>query len=128
MSTLLPFLTLNQTFDQVDQWAREKLTSAGLRVVPTFDLQIARLAHPDCSCPHHGTEECSCQLVILLVYGKQEDPATLVIHSRDDKTWISLATPLETHSCQSLESSVRRMLVPNHANSSASVAATYDKQ
>ncbi len=126
MSTLLPFLTLNQTFDQGEDWVRETLTNGGFRVVPTFDLQIARLAHPDCSCPHHGTEECSCQMVILLVYGKQEDPATLVIHAQDDKTWISLATPIETHSRQSLESSVRRMLVPYHTNSSASVDATCD--
>src|SRR6266540_5902664 len=124
MSMPLPFLTLSKTCEQVDVWVREKLTSAGLRVVPTFDLQIARLAHPDCSCPHHGTEECSCQLVILLVYGKQEDPVTLVIHGQDDKTWISLATPIETHSRQSLESSVRRMLVPHHTTSSPAVDAT----
>ncbi len=126
MSTLLPFLTLNQTFDQGEEWVRETLTNGGFRVVPTFDLQIARLAHPDCSCPHHGTEECSCQMVILLVYGKQEAPATLVIHGQDDKTWISLATPIETHSRQSLESSVRRMLVAYHTSSSASVDATCD--
>lgn len=126
MSTLLPFLTLNQTCEQVDMWAREKLTQAGLRVVPTFDLQIARLAHPDCSCPHHGTEQCSCQLVILLVYGKQEDPATLVIHGQDDKTWVSLATPMETRSRHSLEASVRHMLIPHHSSSSTSLAATME--
>jgi hypothetical protein len=111
MSALLPFLTLEQTCEQTDQWVREKLTFAGLRVVPTFDLQIARLAHPECECPNHGTEQCSCQMVILLVYGKQEDPATLVIHGQDGKTWISMATPMETRSRQRLESSVRHMLV-----------------
>ena len=111
MSALLPFLTLEQTCEQTDRWVREKLTYAGLRVVPTFDLQIARLAHPECECPNHGTEQCSCQMVILLVYGKQEDPATLVIHGQDGKTWISMATPMGTRSGQSLESSVRHMLV-----------------
>jgi hypothetical protein len=126
MSALLPFLTLNQTCGQVDTWVREKLTRAGLQVVPTFDLQIARLAHPDCSCPHHGTEQCSCQLVILLVYGKQEDPATLVIHGQDGKTWISLATPMETRSHQSLEASVRHMLIPHHTTSSHSVDTTLE--
>ena len=114
MSTLLPFLTLDQTCGQVDSWIREKLIQAGYRVVQTFDLQIARLAHPDCTCPNHGTESCSCQLVILLVYGKQEEPATLVIHGQDDKTWVSLATPMETRARQSLEASVRHMLIsPN---------------
>ena len=110
MSTLAPFLTLSETCEQVDRWVRESLSRAGLRVVPTFDLQIARLAHPDCSCPHHGTEKCSCQLVILLVYGKQAEPATLVIHGQDGKTWLSFATPLEARSQESLEASVRNLL------------------
>jgi hypothetical protein len=111
MSALLPFLILEQTCEQTDRWVREKLTQAGLRVVPTFDLQIARLAHPECECPNHGTEQCSCQMVILLVYGKQQDPATLVMHGQDGKTWISMATPTETRSRQTLESSVRHVLV-----------------
>src|SRR6266511_5213051 len=122
MSTLLPFLTPNETFDQADEWVRETLTNGGFRVVPTFDLQIARLAHPDCSCPHHGTEQCSCQLVILLVYGTQEEPATLVIHGQDGKTWISFSTPMETRSHQSLEASVRHLLMFPHSDSSVAVA------
>jgi hypothetical protein len=125
MSALLPFLALDQTCQQVDVWVREELAQAGLRVVPTFDLQIARLAHPDCACPHHGTDACSCQLVILLVYGKQESPATLVIHGQDGKSWISFATPLETHSRQSLESSVRHTLIPRFPGPS-SVESAYD--
>ena len=112
MTTLLPFLTLDQTYEQVDVWIREKLSQAGFCVVQTFDLQIARLAHPDCTCPNHGTDACSCQLVILLVYGKQADPATLVIHGQDEKTWVALATPIEVRSRHSLEATVRHMLIP----------------
>jgi hypothetical protein len=128
MSALLPFLTLVQTCEQTDRWVREKLTQAGLRVVPTFDLQIARLAHPECECPNHGTEQCSCQMVILLVYGKQEDPVTLVMHGQDGKTWISMATPMETRSRQTLESSVRHILVhlPHHLLE-AGISAGYVK-
>src|SRR5512147_1236667 len=111
MSALLPFLTLEHTCEQTERWVREKLTHAGLRVVPTFDLQIARLSHPECECPNHGTQQCSCQMVILLVYGKQEDPATLVIHGQDGKTWLSMASPMDAHSRQTLETSVRHMLV-----------------
>jgi hypothetical protein len=123
MSALLPFLTLDETCGQVDTWIRERLTQAGLRVVQTFDLRIARLAHPDCTCPNHGTEACSCQLVILLVYGKQADPATLVIHGQDAKTWVSLATPMEIRSRQSLEASVRHMLIlPPHPPASLDAA------
>jgi hypothetical protein len=125
MSALLPFLTLDQTCEQVDTWVRAKLTEAGWRVVPTFDLRIARLAHSDCPCPHHGTESCSCQLVILLVYGRQKSPATLVIHGQDGKSWISFATPQETFSRQSIESSVRHTLSPRYPGSSSPEAA-YD--
>jgi hypothetical protein len=125
MNALLPFLALDQTCQQVDVGVRQALTQAGLRVVPTFDLQIARLAHPDCACPHHGTDACSCQLVILLVYGKQESPATLVLHGQDGKSWISFATPPETHSRQSIESSVRHTLIPRFSGPS-SVETAYD--
>ena len=121
MNALLPFLTREETAAQVDIWVRQRLTQAGFRVVPTFDLQVARLAHPDCSCPHHGTDQCTCQMVILLVYGKHENPATLVIHGQDGKTWLSLATPLETHSRQALETSVRHTLTVLHADEPASV-------
>ena len=106
----MPFLTLEQNCEQVDIWVREKLTHAGLRVIPTFDLQIARLGHSDCPCPNHGTEQCSCQLVILLVYDEREGPATLVIHGQDDKAWLSMVTPIHQRSGQSLEILVRDML------------------
>lgn len=119
MSSLLPFLTVNRACEQVDKSVRATLTSAGMQIVQTFDLQIARLAHPDCSCPHHGTEQCSCQLVVLLVYGKQQDPATLVLHGQDGKTWISLATPPETRSRHNLESSVRHLLIDDYSDSIA---------
>lgn len=121
MITLSPFLTLSESCKQVDEWVRASLSRAGLRVVPTFDLQIARLAHPDCSCPHHGTEQCSCQLVILLIYGKQEEPATMVIHGRDGKTWLSFSTPLETRAHGPLETTVRNLLMVHQSD--LSVAA-----
>jgi hypothetical protein len=128
MSSLLPFLTVNQTCEQVDKSVRATLTSAGMQIVQTFDLQIARLAHPDCSCPHHGTEQCSCQLVVLLVYGKQQDPATLILHGQDGKTWISLATPPETRSRHNLESSVRHLLIDNYSDSIAGANINYGLQ
>jgi len=121
MSTLLPFLTLSENCKQVDGWVRARLSRASLRVVQTFDLQIARLAHPDCSCPHHGTEQCSCQLVLLLIYGEQEEPATLVIHGQDGKTWLSFSTPLEARGHEPLETAVRNLLRHNLAD--LSVAA-----
>src|SRR5512146_3259502 len=112
MSALLPFLTLDRTCEQVDAWVCQSLTDAGLRIVQTFDLQVARLAHPDCPCPHHGTDECNCQMVILLVYRKQGVPATLVIHGQDDRSWVSLASPMGKRPNQQLEAAIRHFLIP----------------
>ncbi len=94
MSTLIPFLALEQPGEVVQAWVTQQLTAAGFHLVQTFDLQAARLSHEDCPCPHHGTDACDCQLVVLLVYYRQEEPSTLVIHSRDHSTWISIAGPV----------------------------------
>jgi hypothetical protein len=93
MSALLPFLALEQTCEQVHVWVIQQLTQADFRAVQTFDLHVARQAHPDCPCPHHGTSACNCQMIVLLVYQKTDDPVTLVIHGQDDRTWLSLANP-----------------------------------
>ena len=126
MSTLMPFLVLDQTCDQVLAWVSQQLTSAGFRVVQTFDLQVARLAHPDCPCPHHGTNDCNCQMVVLLVYGKQDDPATLVIHGQDGRSWVSLAGPVGKRFNQHLEVVVRRALIPHISNMPSSSEVSYE--
>lgn len=43
-----------------------------------------------CTCPHHG-DNCDCDLVVLLIYGKEQRPATIVAHSHNDRTWFSLS-------------------------------------
>lgn len=126
MSALIPFLVLDQTCDQVLAWVSQQLTSAGFRVVQTFDLQVARLAHPDCPCPHHGTNDCNCQMVVLLVYGKQDDPATLVIHGQDGRSWVSLAGPVGKRFNQHLEVVVRRALIPHISNMPSSSEVAYE--
>jgi hypothetical protein len=126
MSTLMPFLVLDQTCDQVLAWISQQLTSASFRVVQTFDLQVARLAHPDCPCPHHGTNDCNCQMVVLLVYGKQDNPATLVIHGQDGRSWVSLAGPVGKRFNQHLEVVVRRALIPHISNMPSSIEVAYE--
>lgn len=126
MSTLLPFLVIENTCTQVLTLVNERLTEAGFRTVQTFDLQTARLAHPGCNCPHHGTSDCNCQMVILLVYGKQADPATLIIHSQDEKTGVSLSSPMGDHATQNLGSAIRRVLVSQISYASAPMEGTYE--
>jgi len=128
MSALIPFLVLDQTCEQVQTWVNGQLVGAGFRVVQTFDLKVARLAHPDCPCPHHGTDDCNCQMIVLLVYGKQGDPATLVIHGQDGRAWLSLAVPVGGHGNQHLEAVIRRTLMPHRANIPSPIEVAHEDQ
>jgi hypothetical protein len=85
-----PFLSVNQPCDETLQWAKKRLSQAHLRAIQTFDLQTARSGLHDCSCPNHGTNECDCQMVILLVYGKSAEPIALILHGNDGQTWLSI--------------------------------------
>ena len=85
-----PFLSVNYPCDAAMQWSMEQLLQAGLRPVQTFDLHTARAGLNDCSCPNHGTVDCDCQLVVVLVYGNELEPATLILHGNDGRTWFSI--------------------------------------
>ena len=90
MAPLTPFLSLNHPGDKSLVWLKERLATANLRVVQTFDLHSTRHAPEDCPCPHHGTDQCDCQMVVLLVYANAAEPATLILHGNDGQTWLSL--------------------------------------
>jgi hypothetical protein len=91
-----PFLSTNYPFRKALPRVSKQLNEAGLRTVQTFDLHSAITGAQGCSCPNHGTEECDCQLVVLLVYGTAAEPVTLILHGNGEQTWFSLvATILE---------------------------------
>jgi hypothetical protein len=70
--------------------AGKRFIRHGFQVMRTFDLQLARASQSQCSCPHHGTELCDCQMIMLLIYGLQDLPVTLVCHGYDGWTHLSL--------------------------------------
>jgi hypothetical protein len=113
-----PFLSISHSCDEVLQWATEQLSQAGLRPVPTFDLHTARLALHDCLCPNHGTKECDCQMVVVLVYGKAEDsstpfntgPVTLILHGNDGQTWVSILEGPQQGSDTQLSTEIKHAL------------------
>ena len=119
-------LPIDLPCDEALQLTKRLLVNAGLRPVQTFDLNAARSLQHVCSCPNHGTDDCDCQMVVLLVYGKQGDPATLVIHGQDGRSWVSLAGPVGKRFNQHLEVVVRRALIPHVSNMPSSVEATYE--
>jgi len=91
LMNISPFLSVNHSCDEALQWTKKQLLRAALRAVQTFDLHNARIGLHDCPCPNHGTDDCDCQMVVLLVYGKAAEPATLILHGNDGQTWISIA-------------------------------------
>ena len=108
-----PFLSINQSCDEALQWTKQQLLQAGLRPIQTFDLHTARLAMHDCPCPNHGTEECDCQMVVLLVYGKAPNPATLILHGNDGQTWVSIANDSQQRANAKLLHSIQQALETN---------------
>ncbi len=105
-----PLLTLATDWQTAIAWAIAQLDRAGLQVRRSFDLLAARTAHLDCSCPHHGTELCDCQLVVLLVYDQQNPPATLVAHSRDGQTQFALVEVPQQRLSPMLQAAIRNTL------------------
>lgn len=103
-----PFLTLSWTCEQTLPWVTQQLHQAGLRSVQTFDLHTARAASHDCECPHHGTDQCDCQMVVLLVYGKVEEPVTLILHGNDGTTWLSIVASIKPN--HDLDEQIRQAL------------------
>jgi hypothetical protein len=107
LNEMRPLLTLPCRCDTAVTQITGALEHANLHVMPSFD---SRLAASPTTCPHHGTEQCDCQIVILLVYGTNERPATLMVHGRDGETWISLAYPPDLRPPASLQSHIKNAL------------------
>ena len=68
------------------------LSKKGFRVVRSFDFQEAASAHPHCTCPFHGTADCTCQYLMLIAYPDDAEGGmfTIALHSDDEKTFVSL--------------------------------------
>lgn len=79
----------------------------------TFDLHDVRLGHDTCPCPHHGTSQCDCQMIVLLVYGDEAEPITLILHGNDGRTWLSLVNTLAQHADSFLQVSIEKALQIN---------------
>jgi hypothetical protein len=110
MSDSDPFLILQQPCNEAIAWVIYQVSRAGLQVMRTFDLQVARHDPADCPCPHHGTDQCDCQMVVLLVYGDDNQPVSLVVHSYDNHTWFSLVDTPQQRADHRLERAILQAL------------------
>ena len=105
-----PFLSIYCPCDEALPRVSQQLKEAGLRTVQTFDLHSAMAGMHGCSCPNHGTDECDCQMVVLLVYGDAAEPVTLLLHGNSKQTWISLADSILQHPNPQLQITIQKAL------------------
>ena len=105
-----PFLIVEQPYDIAISLVTRQINNLGLQFTLTFDLQQARRAHPGCTCPHHGTDQCDCQLVVILVYGNGPKPVTMLAHGHEGKTWFSFVDSPQQHNNPQMEALLVRTL------------------
>ena len=111
MSDIYPFLILDQPCNEAIAWVTRLVSEVGLQVMRTFDLQDARHNPANCRCPHHGTDLCDCQMVVMLVYGEDYQPVSLVAHSNNGRTWLSLVDTPQQRADLRLERAIRQALL-----------------
>jgi hypothetical protein len=90
MNHLTSILTLRQSAETTVAWIMQRLMARSFQVEQTFDLNAARMSQVDCPCPYHGTNNCTCQMIVLLARGQKTQPVTIVVHGHDDQTWLSV--------------------------------------
>jgi len=113
MSSLTSLLTLCQSTETTVAWIMQRLMARGFQVERTFDLHAARMAQVDCLCPYHGTNDCTCQMVVLLVHRQEAQPVTIVAHGHDGQTSLSLVDMAN----QSMDQTIIQALLPAMENS-----------
>ncbi len=90
MTSPAPLCNIADDCEAVISRLTRHLTAAGFHVVRSFDFQRARAVHADCTCPHHGTAACDCQMIVLLIYERSTgQPVSLIAHGHDGATYLS---------------------------------------
>lgn len=119
-----PTLVINTRCPHYLEPLKKELVEAGFWAFQSFDLQSTRALHEEgCTCPHHNTNQCTCEMVVLLVYPASGDPVTLMLDGRDNRTYVYLmdnswssapATTLESIT-QVLLSTAYQILIASNA-------------
>ena len=106
--------SFDRPYDEVLPWLKKQLGRVGLRMMQTFDLRLTSpLKLGECPCPHHGTDKCDCQMIVLLVYGRSAMPATLVLHGQNAQSWLSLVKNAQQPVDPEIESAIEQALQLN---------------
>lgn len=111
MYQTIPLIVYHSDHETVINTTMDRLASEGFRVMRSFDLQKARAAQTECICPHHGTEQCNCQMVVFQVYTQDNQLITLIAHGHDDETNIVIVDDSYQHPDPQMVSMIRRALL-----------------
>ena len=85
-----PILILESHCSQFLAILKCELVAGGISVVQSFDLKSTRALQDECTCPHHGSNKCTCELVVLLLYRAVGGPLTLTLDGHDGQTNVYL--------------------------------------
>ena len=116
MSNTYPFLVLELPCEEAITWLSGRLVQSGLQLQRTFDLRATRGVHAGCSCPHHGTDLCDCQMVVLLLYGEGTRPASLVAHAHNGQTSFALVDNPQQPADRALEITLQQCISARSAD------------
>ena len=86
------------------------LIDKGFLVLQSFDLQSTRIIHDDCSCPHHGANQCNCEVIVLLIYQGRSAPIPILLDGRDGKTFVSIVIEMEDPSFSHLAEIIEQII------------------
>ena len=92
--------TLDCSGNEAIAWLQQQLHALGLTSLVSFDSRTMRHGQSGLPCPRHGDSRgrnscgrngrCDCQIIILLVYDADAQPATLVLHGASSFLTLSL--------------------------------------
>lgn len=86
MNHFSPILVINQTCVKTMQWVTDLIHSAGMKLLCTFDLQVARQKHFECVCPEYVEKPCNCQMMVFMIYQANNPPISLVGYGNAHQT------------------------------------------
>jgi len=113
MNQIKSLFTLRLKASAVLDLITHLLEADGLRVICSFDFQAACSSFDMNICPDHGETPCDCQMVVLLVYGADSRPLSLVVHGHNGRVQVGIKEE-QGDADRAFESRVNRLLDTNN--------------
>lgn len=107
---MVPLVILKNGRNHSIKMIKTALESVGLRVLVSFDSRQTQANNTNINCPHHGTAVCDCRIVVLLVYGTEGRPASVVVYGQAEEMRVSLIYPPGLRPSLTLQNQIKATL------------------